>query len=46
MTHLEDEEEKRHVLRLPDSSIDITEVDGDFNDSWYRLNLTSSSAEN
>ena len=46
MTHSEDEEETRHVLRLPDSAIAITEVDGDFNDSWYRLNLISSSVEN
>ena len=46
MTHSKDEEETRHVFGLPDSAIVVTRVDGDFNDSWYKWNLTSSSAEN
>ena len=46
MTHSEDEEETRHVFGLPDSVIAITGVDGDFNDSWYKWNLASSSAKN
>ena len=46
MTHSEDEEETRHVFRLPDSTIAITRVDGDCNDFWYRWNLTSLSMEN
>ena len=46
MTHLGDGEESGHVFRLPDSAIAITEVDRDFNDSWYKWNLKSSFAEN
>ena len=33
MTNSEDEEETRHVFRLPDSAITVTGVDGDYNDS-------------
>ena len=33
MTHSEDEEEIRHLFGLPDSTIAIIGVDGDFNDS-------------
>ena len=36
MTHLEDEEETRHVFGLPDSAIAVTTVDEDCNDFWYR----------
>ena len=32
MTHLEDEEETRHVFGLLDSTIAVTEVDEDCND--------------
>ena len=46
MTHSGDEEDTRHVFRLPDSAIAVTGVDGDFNDSWYKWNLVSLSAEN
>ena len=46
MTHLEDEEETRHVFGLIDSTIVVTEVDGDCNDFWYRWNLASLTAEN
>ena len=46
MTHSEDEEETRQVFRLPDLAIVVTEVDGDYNDFWYRWNLASLSAEN
>ena len=46
MTHSEDEEETRHLFGLPDSAIAVTRIDGDFNDSWYKWNLASSSAEN
>ena len=41
VTHLEDEEESRHVFGLPDSTIAITRVNGDFNDSWYKWDLAS-----
>ena len=33
MTHSEDEEETRHLFGLPDSTIVVIEVDGDFIDS-------------
>ena len=33
MTHLEDEEETRHVFGLLDLAIVVIGVDGDFNDS-------------
>ena len=46
MTHSEDKEETRHVFGLPDSTIDVTVVDGDFNDSWYKWNLASLFADN
>ena len=46
ITHSEDEEETRHAFRLPDSAIVVTGVDGDFNDSWYKWKLVSSSVEN
>ena len=46
MTHSEDEEETRHVFGLLDSSMDVIGVDGDFIDSCYKWNLTSSYAEN
>ena len=46
VTHSEDEEESRHVFGLLDSTIAITRVNGDFNDSWYKWDLASSSAEN
>ena len=36
MTHLEDEEETRHILGLPNSAIVVIGVDGDFSDSWYK----------
>ena len=36
MTHLKDEEETRHILGLPDSTIIVIRVAGDFNDSWYK----------
>ena len=34
------------MFGLPDSAIVVTGVDGDFNDSWYKWNLVSSSAKN
>ena len=43
MTHLEDEEETRHLFGLPNSAIAVIEVDGDFNDFWYKWNLANSS---
>ena len=46
MTYTEDEEDTRHVFGLPDSMIDVTGADGDFNDSWYKWNLASSSTKN
>ena len=46
MTHSKDEEETRHLFRLPDSAIVANGVDGDFNDSGYKWNLANSSAEN
>ena len=46
MTHSEDEEETWHVFGLLDLVTVVTEVDGDYNDFWYRWNLASSSAEN
>ena len=46
ITHSKDEDETRHVFGLPNSAIALTGVDGDFNDSWYKWNLASSSAEN
>ena len=46
MTHSNDEEETRHVFGLLDSTIAVTGVDEDFNDSWYKWNLASSSVEN
>ena len=33
MTNLEDKEETRHLIGLPDLTIVVIEVDGDFNDS-------------
>ena len=42
MTHSEDEEETRHLFKLPDSAIAVIGVDGDFKDSWYKGNLTNS----
>ena len=46
MIHLENEEETRHVFRLPDLTMVVIRVDGDFNDSWYKWNLASLSTEN
>ena len=46
MTHSKDKEETKHVFGLPDSAIAVIEVDGDFNDSWYKWNLVSSFAKN
>ena len=46
MTHSENEEETRYVFGLPDSTIAITVVDGDFNDFTYKWNLASSPTEN
>ena len=46
MTYSEGEEETRHVFGLPDSTITVIGVDGDFNDSWYKWNLVSLSADN
>ena len=46
MTHSKMEEETRHMFGLLDSTITVTGVDEDFNDSWYKWNLVSSSAEN
>ena len=46
MTHLEDEEETRHLFGLPYSAITVIRVDGDFNDSWYKWNLANSLAVN
>ena len=46
MTHSEDEEEIKHLFGLLDLMIVVTGVDGDFNDSWYKWNLASSSVEN
>ena len=46
ITHSEDEKETRYEFGLPDSTITMTIVDGDYNDFWYKWNLASSSAEN
>ena len=46
ITHSKDEEETRHLFGLPDSTITVIGVDGDFNDSWYRWNLANSSVVN
>ena len=46
ITHSKDEEDTRHVFGLPDSTIPVTGVDGDYNDFCHKWNLTSSSAEN
>ena len=46
MTCSEDEEEIRHLFRLPNSAIAVIRVDGDFNDSWYKWNLGNSSDVN
>ena len=43
MTRSEDEEETRLVFRLPNSTIVVIGVDGDYNDFWYRWSLASSS---
>ena len=45
-THSEDEEETRHLFGLLDSVIAVIGVGGDFNDSWYKWNLASSSTVN
>ena len=46
MTHSEDEEEIRHLFGLPNSTIAVIGVDGDFNDSRFKWNLANSSAVN
>ena len=46
MTHSEDEEETRHLFRLPNSAIAVIGVEGDFMDSWYKWNLVNSSVVN
>ena len=46
MTHSENEEETRHLFGLPDSTIVVIGVDGDFNYSRYKRNLANSSVVN
>ena len=46
MTHLEDEEDTRHLFGLPDSAIAVIGVDGGLNESCYNWNLANSAAEN
>ena len=46
MTHLEDEEETRHLFDVPDSAIVVIGVDGNFNDSYYKWKLANFSNMN
>ena len=46
MVNSKDKEETSHLFGLPDSTIAVIGVDGDFNDSCYKWNLTNSSAVN